>query len=200
MQDISKGEGRTVLFVSHNMGSINKLCSKGILLENGIVINEGAIDKVVDSYLFSQKGEINNYFSESKDSAIFIKEISIKDSFNQIKDGFFHNEKIRIETKVIVKEKIPEAYVLLTILDKNKRKLFSAEKKISKTEILTLEIKENFLTRGFFSIQAIVYKPAIGKFDFIEDACTFQVIDAGSNFTHLETFDYGTVFGQYSWV
>src|SRR6201992_3805558 len=35
MGDVSKGEGRTVLFVSHNMGSINVLCNKGILLENG---------------------------------------------------------------------------------------------------------------------------------------------------------------------
>ena len=37
MQDVSKGEGRTVLFVSHNMGSMQRLCSRGVLLENGKV-------------------------------------------------------------------------------------------------------------------------------------------------------------------
>ncbi len=41
MQDVSKGEGRTVLFVSHNMGSMKHLCTKGICLENGTVVYQG---------------------------------------------------------------------------------------------------------------------------------------------------------------
>jgi len=51
MQDISKGEGRTVLFVSHNMQAIRNLCKKGILLTDGKISNTGIIDDVVDSYL-----------------------------------------------------------------------------------------------------------------------------------------------------
>ena len=38
MQDISKGEGRTVLFVSHNMAAVKSLCSRGIVLENGKLV------------------------------------------------------------------------------------------------------------------------------------------------------------------
>ncbi|MDA8650895.1 ABC transporter ATP-binding protein, partial [Flavobacteriaceae bacterium] len=41
MQDISSGEGRTVLFVSHNMVIIKSICERAILLENGFVRNEG---------------------------------------------------------------------------------------------------------------------------------------------------------------
>ncbi|WP_457611273.1 ABC transporter ATP-binding protein, partial [Lutibacter sp.] len=41
MQDISKGEGRTVLFVSHNMAAVKSLCTRGIVLENGEVVFEG---------------------------------------------------------------------------------------------------------------------------------------------------------------
>lgn len=51
MQDVSKGEGRTVLFVSHNMGSIRQLCKKGILLDQGKIEMEGKIDGIVDRYL-----------------------------------------------------------------------------------------------------------------------------------------------------
>ena len=51
MQDVSKGEGRTVLFVSHNMATIRQLCKTGILLENGCVKIQGEINKVVDTYL-----------------------------------------------------------------------------------------------------------------------------------------------------
>ena len=47
MQDVSKGEGRTVLFVSHNMTSIKSLCKRGILLQNGMLIDDGDIDTIV---------------------------------------------------------------------------------------------------------------------------------------------------------
>lgn len=51
MQELSTGEGRTVLFVSHNMSSIKNLCTRGIVLENGIITYEGEARKSVDYYL-----------------------------------------------------------------------------------------------------------------------------------------------------
>ncbi len=44
-------EGRTVLFVSHNMAMISSLCNKGILLDEGIIIKNGPMEKVMDAYL-----------------------------------------------------------------------------------------------------------------------------------------------------
>ncbi len=51
MQDLSSGEGRTVIFVSHNMVSVKNLCSKGIVLQNGQISYEGEINDAVDHYL-----------------------------------------------------------------------------------------------------------------------------------------------------
>lgn len=51
MQDVSKGEGRTVLFVSHNMNSIERLCNRVILLSQGEIIDDGDASEVVRSYL-----------------------------------------------------------------------------------------------------------------------------------------------------
>jgi lipopolysaccharide transport system ATP-binding protein len=51
MQDVSSTEGRTVLFVSHNMASIQQLCRHGILLKNGMVEKMGDVGEVVDYYL-----------------------------------------------------------------------------------------------------------------------------------------------------
>lgn len=51
MQDVSRGEGRTVLFVSHNMASLHNLCNNGILLENGKCVFSGTIDETIDQYL-----------------------------------------------------------------------------------------------------------------------------------------------------
>ena len=44
MQDVSRGEGRTVLFVSHNMTSIKALCKRGVILENGFLVDDGDVD------------------------------------------------------------------------------------------------------------------------------------------------------------
>ena len=51
MQEVSHGEGRTVLFVSHNMASIRALCNHGILLETGQIKSIGTAGDIVDMYL-----------------------------------------------------------------------------------------------------------------------------------------------------
>ena len=51
MQDISKGEGRTVLFVSHNMAAVQSLCTRAILMENGTILKTGDVNKIIERYL-----------------------------------------------------------------------------------------------------------------------------------------------------
>lgn len=51
MGDVSKGEGRTVLFVSHNMAAISSLCSTGMYLKNGNLKAIGSVDSIISSYL-----------------------------------------------------------------------------------------------------------------------------------------------------
>ena len=53
MQDVSKGEGRTVLFVSHNMASVRKLCKSGIILKNGSIEMVGTALECVENYIGS---------------------------------------------------------------------------------------------------------------------------------------------------
>lgn len=67
MKDVSHHEGRTVLFVSHNMSSVRNLCESGILLENGVVIDEGGIGKVVDQYLKNSSVQEDVPLSERSD-------------------------------------------------------------------------------------------------------------------------------------
>ncbi|WP_282073736.1 polysaccharide ABC transporter ATP-binding protein [Polaribacter atrinae] len=56
MQDISGTDGRTVLFVSHNMAAVKSLCSRGIILENGKIVFQGSQDESVDFYLKQKTG------------------------------------------------------------------------------------------------------------------------------------------------
>ena len=58
MKDVSHGEGRTVLFVSHNMASIGLLCQHCVLLENGMLTMIGDTSEVINAYI-SQNYKIN---------------------------------------------------------------------------------------------------------------------------------------------
>ena len=60
MQDVSRGEGRTVLFVSHNMTSVKSLCKHGIILKDGMLLESGDIDPIVTHYLRGDNA-IDNY-------------------------------------------------------------------------------------------------------------------------------------------
>ena len=53
MGDVAKG-GRTVLFVSHNMAAVSNLCRRAILLESGVLKQNGSTDIVIDNYLNQQ--------------------------------------------------------------------------------------------------------------------------------------------------
>ena len=80
MNDVSKGEGRTVLFVSHNMAAVQNLCFKGLLLENGIIKKTGGINDVLAEYLVSTKIE-NVKLSENTNRK--------GNGFLKFTDGFF---------------------------------------------------------------------------------------------------------------
>ena len=59
MQDVSKGEGRTVLFVSHNMSSVRSLCKSGVMLENGQVAYVGNVEETINRYLAINTDNVN---------------------------------------------------------------------------------------------------------------------------------------------
>ena len=55
MQDVSRGEGRTVLFVSHNMDSIKNLCKSGIILDKGQIVYQGTAADCINAYIDEEK-------------------------------------------------------------------------------------------------------------------------------------------------
>ena len=57
MRDISQNEGRTVLIVSHNMGSIDSLCNRCLVIKNGLVDYVGQTRSAIDHYMTSEKQE-----------------------------------------------------------------------------------------------------------------------------------------------
>ncbi|GHU92360.1 hypothetical protein FACS189479_01060 [Spirochaetia bacterium] len=62
MQDLSTGQGRTVLFVSHNIGAVKTLCNTGVLLQQGKIIDQGNIDDIISAYATkTEKNKISRW-------------------------------------------------------------------------------------------------------------------------------------------
>jgi len=70
MRDVAKKEGRTVLYVSHNMNTIRQLCDRCIVLEKGRIIYDGEIEKAIQVYLGNKnsKSVLNDLFSIPRES------------------------------------------------------------------------------------------------------------------------------------
>ena len=69
MQDVSQGGGRTVLFVSHNMAAVKKLCKHGVVLENGMIKFIGDVKDAVDSYIAGSSNISSNVYFEDLSTA-----------------------------------------------------------------------------------------------------------------------------------
>lgn len=101
MREISKTEGRTVLFVSHNMTSVKSLCKSGIVLENGSVSFMGTANQAVSKYLSINQSELNIAVSERDDHVgngrIRVTDIQLKNKSGQTIIDVFAGEFLRVE-------------------------------------------------------------------------------------------------------
>ncbi len=122
MQDISKGQGRTVLFVSHNMAAIQKLCTKCILLQNGKFIIEGKTEEVINFYLSQSVLNDSEYVFNTKSSGLkiaYATKLTIEDTNGNLMNEIPIGKPWQVKIHFVVREKIKNLIVALGILDVN---------------------------------------------------------------------------------
>jgi lipopolysaccharide transport system ATP-binding protein len=99
MGDVSKGEGRTVLFVSHDLSAVSTITNNSILLQKGEIIGMGNTPKIINQYSSLLKN-IGNYCHQNEDKITFpiLKSVNIHTS----EGGFLHanNKKLRFEFNI----------------------------------------------------------------------------------------------------
>ncbi|QXP61675.1 polysaccharide ABC transporter ATP-binding protein [Olleya sp. HaHaR_3_96] len=197
MQDISQGEGRTVLFVSHNMAAVKNLCTRGILLENGEIKTSGTIEAVLNEYQRISKSQGNYFVKESKKD-FYIASVKIEDSNN----AFYSNQAIKITIRVGKNnEDIKNKFLLIRVLDNIGQVLFSLEKALKdKDDNYSLVIPKETLVKGSYKINCIIYHPAVAQYDNIEECCGFDILNNSNAFSHLETFNIGKMYVSSKWL
>ena len=146
MGDISKGEGKTVLFVSHNMGSIRQLCDSAMLLDNGSLIKQGSVEETLSLYL---KTHITNGSLEKhKCAGTLVKNVRfIEFSINGIinKEAVFSpSEPLAIVLKYSCLLNLPKFRTSVNFY-KDSQLLFTIHNKSWPTELKQGSCTDNFL-------------------------------------------------------
>ena len=118
MEDISK-EGRTVLFVSHNMGAIQRLCGRVVLLAEGCVSRQGDVGPVTQEYLMQGMELLGERRWETLEEApgndvVRVRAVRVANSEGRVSANFDVCEPIRIEVEYHV---LKEGYPLIVQFD-----------------------------------------------------------------------------------
>ncbi|ARV05495.1 hypothetical protein BTO04_01755 [Polaribacter sp. SA4-10] len=190
MQDISSSDGRTVLFVSHNMAAVKSLCSRGVILENGETKFEGVIDEVINEYLKNHNQFANQKWDVvdgPKTDFLKLREAKVLNIDNKISLNHMITNDIQIEFSYqILKEN--ELFVCgFNLFNGHNIHILSSHDKNSKTrkEPLkkgiykkTIVIPGNFLAEGSYTCSFAImrYNPFHVEFHKME-ILSFNVID-----------------------
>lgn len=157
MQDVSKGEGRTVLFVSHNLDTVKKLCTKAILLRDGTLYKSGSVNTILDTYITEGKNVSKVNFNKQIEENLIIESAYITNEKNEVANEILTGEKWKVRLKYKVKDdgirNIVFACGLCTALDIPINTTWSAPQSQSKGEYeIEFLCDQLFLQRGTYKI------------------------------------------------
>ncbi len=187
MKDVSKGEGRTVLFVSHNMSAVQSLCSRGVILANGTMKDAGNIDYIIDQYL-----------SENADNMERSKHIEFEDildmsdkpaqfkSVGILNDNpILYNDNITIQLSIKAKTEIDNLVIGAGISTATSTRLVTVENldcllsqiKANETKKVTISIPTPNLAPGIYNLSIgmrnVTYD---GSLQYLPDVLSFEII------------------------
>jgi len=187
MQDISNKDGRTVLFVSHNMAAVKSLCTIGIVLENGGIIFYDEVDKAVNFYLKGGSESTNKkIFNGNFDTEIFkLHEIGINNSTKNEDQPIVEDETIELTTKITLLSENPERYhITYHLFNEMGEALFSFGNSQSNIallrnlNILTCFIPKSFLQPGQYFLSLFIIEDKYKAIFVEKDILSFTIINA----------------------
>lgn len=122
MGDISKGQGRTVLFVSHNMAAVKSLCSKGIVLDKGHLVNYSSAEESISFYSTNSLTEYDTpsiHKSFSNKIAILHSELRKNNAIIKSGETLYLGDKIEIALTIKTLESLSDLSIAMDILNVN---------------------------------------------------------------------------------
>ena len=207
MKDVSGREGRTVLFVSHNMQAILNLCSKAILLNKGKVVYNGLVQDVVRKYNEENQSKSTKKIivdKKEKKAKITFFELVERTTGNDVISTFMDVQfKIGIECKEPIQRLIiglgindVNDHRIFTLLNSSVHQPFNAEigynEYICNVELITLK-------PGFYSTE-ISIATKFEQLDYYSNNLMFEIHNPNIMNIQFPTQSQGSIFLKQEWI
>lgn len=188
MDEITKKEGRTIIFVSHNMAAIQQLCKSCIWISNGNIKEIGKTEEVVSNYL--NVGQKNNLaiktFPDNQNKQVQFTKIEMATENDRAAAHFPDNEAIKIILNLEVKERIPDTYLGLILRNaQGINVLFADSRDVENSLPTNLSVGQHklsvtippILAPGKYFVSLGISAISMSSLDEQENACLFEVVD-----------------------
>jgi len=190
MSSVAK-QGRTVLFVSHNMPAITQLCDHGILLDRGTVHQSGLAKNVVSSYLSRiQALNPSSTFPRKNGTPVQYVAVSVKDNADVVSSVIADTQGFTIEFDVAVYEVVANIYFGLVLVNSEGLDILFADSRDHERAIADklkpgryryrLQFPPIFRPDKYSINVGIADAATLRRLEFVDFACTFEVAQSGN--------------------
>ncbi len=210
MGDVTKA-GRTVLFVSHNLGAIAQLCPRSVLLRGGQVEAFDRSDLVITRYLSEYTAGATDIHLNPQANpltpAAFVR-LWLADTVGNPINVVDVTKRFSIGLQIRVYQEIAEADVSLRFLNALGQALFTTNVSDQTQSLADLhpgeyafliQIPNHFFAPGTYSFIAALHRPGVQLFDLQDSKLSFQVIESGSSMWQYHGQAYGNIFVDFPW-
>ena len=191
MSEVSASEGRTILYVSHNMNTIRRLCDRCIVLDEGKIVFNGDVEKAIEIYLsdnYDNKKIRNHYIYDDSYRHLEWGSRKLKiDELFVMKSVYECGEKIPLKIIVESQQKWEDVYFRFEISLMNDLKIATMFSKhaidfrSNEKKQISFTIDTNHLTPSKYSVDIIAYyTDCLGEDHFIDGvypAFIFEISD-----------------------
>jgi lipopolysaccharide transport system ATP-binding protein len=188
MSEVAR-EGRAILFVSHNLEAVQRLCDRCIWIDNGRLRMDGAADVVVRAYLQHGEQTGSSYQGERRpgpDEPAVLREADILNSRHEPVDAINFGEPFAVRLRWDVARPLPGAGVLVHVRNGNESLLFATSTFDSDVEIRAgtfqtiCTIRENVLLPGDYGVSVSCIRPPRTSLHHVERCLRLRVLDVAT--------------------
>jgi lipopolysaccharide transport system ATP-binding protein len=207
MGNVAK-EGRTVVFVSHNIGAINDLCHRCLMLENGHLAVDGPTGKVVQAYLSQGFSTTPILHLESIKSDAYFNTLGLYDVDSTPTTHFDIKRPITIFLGFTLERRLQGLSIGIDVFNFKGEHIFYHSNTYADPPVLfeeagtyyaTANIPGKFLLPGSYSISVALHRPNIQFYDNREHILTFEIEETGSGRYEYPPQTMGHVLVDLQW-
>jgi len=212
MGEVAKG-GRTVLFVSHNMGAVNRLCDRVIWIQMGSIVADGQSDQIISGYLDNTSSiegirQWEDGIANKGVNDIKVFRITVLNSEGKIAANLEAHKSFSVEIKYKIFQTLQNCRVGIIMTTGDGIILFASyntdnEKMISKWDpgdyTINCNIPAYLLNTGTYTISINAGIPGVRNLVYLENVLTVKIEEIGAVGSHLHSIRKGVIRPMLEW-